>query len=99
MSQLAYTESIGLCSGKMSGSMALEKLPKVPHVGLPFIQQKMKMTGAQSKTEQYWRFHTVYFKFALLSLPRDVHGASELRHLLNKASGRLLLRKRRVGRV
>jgi len=93
--QLAYTKSIDLCSGKMSGSMALEKLPKVPRVGLPFIQQKMKMTGAQSKTEQYRRFHTVYFQFALLSLPRDVHGASELRHLkslLNKASGRLLLK-------
>jgi len=55
----------------------------------------MKMTGAQSRTEQYLRFYKVYFEFALLSMPRDVHGASELMQLkllLNKPCGRLLLK-------
>jgi len=64
-------------------------------VGLPYNQGLMRMTGVQARTPQYGRFHQVYYKILLSTLPDNCQGAkvlTQVQHVLLQAYGRLLLK-------
>ena len=84
-------------SGFLFSSVCASSMPKqtAARVGLPYNQGLMRMAGVQAKTPQYGRFHQVYYKILLSTLPDNCQGAkvlTQVQHVLLQAYGRLLLK-------